>query len=1223
MMRGVLTTGGELPGSERFLLLRRLGSGSVGVVYEALDRERGGRVALKTLHRLDADGIYYLKREFRALSDVVHPNLVQLYELHSVDERWFFTMELVEGIDFLSYVRQGRRPPDMGRLRAATRQLAQGVGALHAAGKLHRDIKPSNALVTAQGRVVLLDFGLVTDMSASRLYESLQPKLVGTPAYFAPEQATGQQMGPKADWYSVGSLLYQSITGVLPFDGGLFQVLTDKQGRDPPPPRTLCPEVSEDLDALCVALLQRRPQDRPDGFEVLRRLGGVPDTLSGRATVRSTGAAAPWVGRAQHLSTLREALATVEKGRSVVVHVHGESGIGKTTLVQRFTAEVGQRSDVVVLAGRCYERELVPYRALDSLIDALARYLMTLPVPEVEVLLPRDILAAARLFPVLRRVEVLSETARRPAGGDAEPTDPPELRRRAFTALRELLGRIADRKMLVLHIDDLQWGDVDSAALLRHLLAPPAAPVALVIFSYRSDDVESVCVAALRDSRNDGPLGGLETMQCELPVGPLDAADATHLAGALLGNAAGADAVVAEAAGNPFFIGELVEYLRTSGGRTARVTLDEVLRARLSALGEGAHRVLEAMALAGRPLPRELVNRSAGLAAGDGQPLILLRSSHLVRTRGTTEHAEMEVSHDRIRVAVVAAMPPERLRATHHALALALGSHGQVDPELVAVHFEGAGELALAGREAARAAERADEALAFDRATRLYRWALDLAKGDERESAPLFARLGDALANLGRGAEAAEAYQAATSGASTAGALELRRRAAEQFLHAGHLDQGLAALREVLASFRIALAPTTRRALLSLASRRALIRLRGLRYRERDTSQIAPQDLVRLDVFWSVATALGIIDNVRATDFQARHLLLALRLGEPYRIARALGTEVVFSAMTGNRAARRTAALVQAAEAIAERVDRPFARGWATLSAGIAAYLEGRHQPAGELCSRAEAIFQGCTGVWWEVGSGRLFSLWSLFYLGEMAELARRLPPLLEEAAARGDNYSATNLRGGILSWHWLAADEPDRADEEFGSAMQRWSAGTFHSQHFWHVLTNANAHLYRGNAAPALERVERQYRPLSRSMLLRVQVARIEFFDLRGRCALALCRTAAGPERRRLKAQVAADIRRLEREATPGALAQAHTLAAGLAAVAEDAAAAASALEVARQGFESASMALHAAVVRRRLGELRGGADGLRLVREADAWFSDQGVRSPARVTATLAPGF
>jgi eukaryotic-like serine/threonine-protein kinase len=1225
--------GGPLPGSDRFVLVRRLGSGSVGVVYEAFDRERAGRVALKTLHHLDADGIYHLKREFRALSDVVHPNLIQLHELHSVDERWFFTMELVEGTDFLSYVQQGAAPGPQqeARLRPALLQLSLGVEALHAAGKLHRDIKPSNALVSREGRVVLLDFGLVTDVTAGRLYQTLEPDLVGTPAYLAPEQAAGQALSPACDWYSVGALLYQALTGVLPFSGGLFQVLSDKQRRDPPAPSTIRADVDPDLEALCLALLQRRPEDRPDDREVLRRLGG-PDTLARRTAHLAGGAGAPWVGRVQQLATLRRALATVDSGRRVVVFAHGESGMGKTTLVQRFLDEIGRRPRVVVLSGRCYERELVPYRALDSLIDGLVRYLMTLPLQEAEGLLPRDIQEVARLFPVLRRIEILAGGGQR-AVGDGEPADPPELRRRAFSALRDLLARIAGRKTLVLHIDDLQWGDADSATLLRHLLAPPAAPTVLAIFSYRSEDAGSACVAALEDAGADGPLGGTETMRLELPIGPLDSGDAAQLARALLAEAGLAlaetdhagtgsvETVVAEAAGNPFFIGELVEYLRSNKGHAAGITLDEVLRARIFGLGDRAHRALEALALAARPLPRDLVNRAAGLDAGEEQPLNLLRSTHLVRTRGTTHQGQMEVSHDRIRVAVVAAMPAERLRSTHLALARALGSAGDMDPELVAVHFEGAGEHALAGREAARAAERADQALAFDRASRLYRWALTLARVDDPESASLAARLGDALANLGRGPEAAEAYLAAARGASAAGALELRRRAAEQLLHAGDLDRGLAALREVLSSFHIALAPTPRRALLSLAGRRALIRLRGLRFHERDTSQIAPQELVRLDVFWSVSTALSIIDNVRATDFQARNLLLALRLGEPYRIARALCTEVVFSALRGNRARRRTATLVKEAEAVATRVDRPFARGWATLSAGIAAYLEGRHQPASQLCERAEAIFQGCTGVWWEVGSGRLFSLWSRFYLGQLVELGRRLPAYIEEALSRGDHYSATNLRGGILSWYWLVADQPDRADEEIDSAMRRWSAVGFHSQHFWQMLTNASAHLYRGDPARALARVDGQWPSLVRSLLLRVQIARIECFDLRGRCALALAATAAGNERRRLEDRVAGDIRRLQREGTPAAVAQAQTLAAGL--VERDAGAACRRLRAALAGFEAAGMALHASVVRRRLGERCGGEEGKGLVHEADLWFATQGVKNPTRVTATLAPGF
>src|SRR5262245_40099008 len=233
----------------------------MGVVYEALDRERNARVALKTLRDLDADGIYYLKREFRALADVAHLNLVQLHELHQVGERWFFTMELLEGTDLLTHVRDESPPellpsgviyqrPNLARLRASLRQLAQGVAALHASGKLHRDIKPSNALVTPQGRVVLLDFGLVTDLTLTRLYQTLAPKLVGTPAYLAPEQAARQLPSPACDWYSVGALLYEALAGVPPFTGNLLEVLMAKQQHDPPPPSSLAPSVPADLEAL-------------------------------------------------------------------------------------------------------------------------------------------------------------------------------------------------------------------------------------------------------------------------------------------------------------------------------------------------------------------------------------------------------------------------------------------------------------------------------------------------------------------------------------------------------------------------------------------------------------------------------------------------------------------------------------------------------------------------------------------------------------------------------------------------------------------------------------------------------------------------------------------------------------------------------------------------------------------------------------------------------------
>src|SRR4051812_11823896 len=225
----------------------------MGVVYQAFDRERNTMVALKTLRglseSLDAEVVLRFKNEFRSLQDLHHPNLVSLGELIEDSGHWFFTMELLDGVDFLEWVRPGgasdgehtptRRSPGAlmtpattpdgtigaalahaptvpvsvaapsplheGRLREALRQLAAGLSALHAAGKVHRDIKPNNILVQRDGRLVLLDFGLVTDATRENWADE---GVVGTTAYMAPEQAASKPVGPEADCYAVGVLLF-------------------------------------------------------------------------------------------------------------------------------------------------------------------------------------------------------------------------------------------------------------------------------------------------------------------------------------------------------------------------------------------------------------------------------------------------------------------------------------------------------------------------------------------------------------------------------------------------------------------------------------------------------------------------------------------------------------------------------------------------------------------------------------------------------------------------------------------------------------------------------------------------------------------------------------------------------------------------------------------------------------------------------------------------------
>jgi serine/threonine protein kinase len=193
-------------GTRRFEPIALLGEGAVGEVYAAHDRDRGTRVAVKRLRRLGPDDVQRFKHEFRSLADLHHPNLVSLGELFLEDGEWFFTMELIEGVSFLDWVRPAGRL-DEARLRAALGQLAAGLSALHAAGKVHRDVKPSNVLVNAEGRVVLLDLGLVADVRSSG------SSFVGTPHYRAPEQAARQPAGRAADWYAVGVMLYEALTG--------------------------------------------------------------------------------------------------------------------------------------------------------------------------------------------------------------------------------------------------------------------------------------------------------------------------------------------------------------------------------------------------------------------------------------------------------------------------------------------------------------------------------------------------------------------------------------------------------------------------------------------------------------------------------------------------------------------------------------------------------------------------------------------------------------------------------------------------------------------------------------------------------------------------------------------------------------------------------------------------------------------------------------------------
>ena len=166
------------------------------------------------------------------------------------------------------------------------------------------------------GRVVILDFGLATDVEEGAIEQRTELLAAGTVSYMAPEQAAGTALTPAADWYAFGTMLYQALTGRLPFAGTAMQVMLAKQGTVPPPPRSLAPDAPADLDRLCARLLVTRPDDRPDGDAVIACLGSTaPGAALAAKAPASAAARGAFVGRQRQLVALRDAFAESKQGR--------------------------------------------------------------------------------------------------------------------------------------------------------------------------------------------------------------------------------------------------------------------------------------------------------------------------------------------------------------------------------------------------------------------------------------------------------------------------------------------------------------------------------------------------------------------------------------------------------------------------------------------------------------------------------------------------------------------------------------------------------------------------------------------------------------------------------------------------------------------------------------------------------------------------------------------
>ena len=1117
-------------------------------------------------------------------------------------------MELVEGRPLnATALENGTPPTDPDARRQRWRhlaglfgQLGEGVGALHSAGVIHRDLKPSNVLVTADDRVVILDFGLVADVPDGAAVGVSQ--IVGTPAYMSPERLAGQAAHEASDWYSMGVMLQEIVTAA--------------DLADAPP----------GLAALALELGAADPTARPGGAEVvgrLRRLAGTGKVALTIVDSPDRRARSRFVGRREPLEALGRAFERACGGRLSVAHVRGPSGIGKTALVRHFVDRL--RNDArrpVVLRARCHEREALGFKAVDGIVDGLAQHLARLPVHEADALLPASVHELGRLFPVLLQAQAVAKARRRVFA----TADSIEQRRRAFDALRELLSRLTHSVPVVLFIDDLQWGDLDSAGLLRHLVRGPDAPPLLVIAAWREQERAGPVAGALLDALRATP-----DALVDVPVGVLSTDEMRAFARGELGERDEAEglveAIVREAAGMPIFAQELLQEATRApaalvlGG--AALELDVVLAARVGRLAAAPRALLETVALAAKPLARATARRAAALEgplAHDAEQALVAAKLLQVGEGGEV----LEAYHDRIRELVTRLVAPARSVCLHRDLAHALLAGGAADPEDLAFHFRAAGARDEAADAAARAARRCTEALAFDRAAAFYGMALDLRPTDHPEVGALAVGYAHALANAGRGAEAADAYLHAASRLPEQH-LSLTCKAAEQLLQSGDVRRGKAIVKELLATLGWSVPERPAVLLASIVFRRAQLAVRALRFRPRREAEVPQRRLVRLDAAWALVSGLSLIDTANTSYFQNHHLLQALAVGEPRRLLRALTGEAAYCSMPGTKRSRRRSEAVLATlrRIAADHPDEPIGEPMVAIGTSMAAWMYGDWKTSQREAAAAERAFrERCTGVTWELGTARTFMMGTLTFMGDYVEYERHWPRFLEDARSRGDVFAETKLVLIDLSHAAaLAKDDPAGASAAVARALAMWNSAGFHLQHFWGLHARVEIALYVGDPETAWTLLEHARRGLERSLLLRVQTLRLWLRQTRARAALALALHDAAA-RRKLLVAARADAAAIARERTPWGAGMAE-LVAGLAlAVAGDAVRGAARLDDAACQLDVANMPVYAAAARRARGRLAGAATGAALVHEADALMNRCGVRDAPRFAAMLAPG-
>ncbi|EDM76397.1 hypothetical protein PPSIR1_07520, partial [Plesiocystis pacifica SIR-1] len=727
-----------------------------------------------------------------------------------------------------------------------------------------------------------------------------------------------------------------------------------------------------------------------------------------------------------------------------------------------------------------------------------------------------------------------------------------------------------------------------------------------------------------------------------LELAPLSAEDARALAQALLArqgrtgagptdptsDEAPAEAVARRAQGNPFYIGQMV--LGDDPHESSDASLDRLVARRIVALDPGPRALLAAVAVASGPTPLPVV-LAAGLAAlppelraENGQTFDeaaalgnLERENLLIRH----EDGRVESAHDRIRAVAVGELPPHELAATHLALAAAYERHGAGEAQAIAEHYALGGDEQRALEYTERAADEAAQALAFERATELYRRALAiLGRADEPDTSrrrQLELALAKQLVDMGRGGEAADRFEAlARTAEDPRAARDLRRRAASERVKIGLLDEGMDTITPVLREIGVWQPRGVGMAILSTVWHRLCLIVRGHAFERRAEADIDPDLLERIDSLLATKTGLSHHEAIFAGYQQSRAMRLALRAGEPKRLIRCLVHDASIFVAIGRREKGRE--LMTAARELLPHIEEPeYHRVVEYVTANHLDH-SGRWPEAAEAFAALQVRLETSPNSGWIRGASTVQWNWVRKILGRYGELRAELPELLAVARDLGQHHVGVSL-GSLHALTLAVYGEGEDALLRLDALARQWHPRQVTFQHIVLAMSRVEVSLLMGDAPGALDAVAAVLDDWRAKVVANMMPSHVEFHELRARAQLAALADGSQPssDRGRALARVRKDLAKLAKSHKPQAAPLRAILLGSLSAVEGDESAAEQTWREAAERLEAHDMQAHLAAVRVRLAA-RGDAGA---AAAAQAYFEAQGLDDPQPLIATLVP--